>query len=103
MLNTEHFVLLGGNPQKWDDEVRIRNAAGEDLGSIQEDQHARGRRTAVLTESVKGWYVRAGSDLDDIQVLMREDGTTKAEAIAWGCAWANKDPENREFITRRTP
>lgn len=103
MLNTEHFVLLAGNPAKWDEETRRLPDRGESLCALQVDQHRRGRRSASLTWSIYGWYIRAGSNLESPEVLAhtRErggplDGSFEA-ALEWGTAWADADPENREF------
>ena len=116
MLNSEHFVLLGGNPQSWDDEIQRRvktseTRAGclesESLCNVQVEQHARGRRSAVLTSTMYGWSVRLASGLDENQLLFgyrvtgRRD-ITREEAVEWGKAWANKDPEHREFYARRS-
>lgn len=109
MLNAKFHTLLAGNPSKWDEETarlvrpgRYENTYDSgDLCRVQVDQHRRGRRGAMLVKTYVGWSVRADSGLDDRQVLFStptREGL--AEAIAWGKAWANEDPENREFFAR---
>lgn len=100
MLNTEHFELLAGNPTKWDEETLRRVKAGESLPSVQEDQHRRGRRSAELVPPglSDSYFVRAASGLDDFAVL--HGPTSKPAARQWGLAWANEDPEHREFYIR---
>ncbi len=107
MLNTEHFVLLAGNREKWDPEMRQRATAGEAVYDIQLDQHDLGRRGAILVAGVYGWYVRATTSLQEPSILENTgirggslDGS-QAEAIAWGKAWAEADPTNREFVARK--
>ena len=103
MLNTEHFILLAGRPEKWDEEVRQQasRAAGQDVGiklpELQEDQHARGRRSVEVVEDACGWAVRCASGLDNFQLVAgsRWDAgwpATYAAAAAWGINWANEDP-----------
>jgi len=115
MMNSEHFTVLAGNPAKWDAETLTRVRPGqyagtynsEDLCSVQVDQWSRGRRSAVLTSSMYGWSVRIDSGLGDRQILAgsrrgeKLDGT-KEDAIRWGKAWAEEDPENREFYARNS-
>ena len=113
MLNTEHFVLLAGEPQAWDQEIRERIAKGEDLSSIQVDQHKRGRRSATIAESIgskartgedrDGWYVRAASNLMVPTIIYATTDTfgQLQTAIAYGKNWANRDPRNREFYVRK--
>jgi hypothetical protein len=112
MINDKHFVLLAGNPQKWDHELKQRcsrgNPMAEDLASVQAELHDRGYRGATLTQSAKGWYVRASSSLTVPSVLAKclahggeLDGSIEA-AIDWGKKWANDDPENREFIAYKS-
>lgn len=97
MLNTESFVLLAGDPSAWDDEIR-NNPQG--LVRIQEEQWARGRRTAELAKTMFGWCVRSGMGFDNWQSLS-PNFTAQSDAIQWGKAWAEEDPTNREFIARR--
>lgn len=107
MINQTAFVVIAGNPTKWDREMRERVVPGdESLVAMQVSQHARGRRTAQLTNTIYGWSVRAGSGLDSFRVLA---GTRRGEhisgslqaALHWGIAWAEQDPDNREFIAHR--
>lgn len=103
MLNTSHFTLLAGNPSKWDEETLRLCKPGRyegtydsaDLCKVQVDQHRRGRRSATPVKTMYGWTVRLASGLDERQILCKVE--TREEAIAWGKAWANEDPENREF------
>lgn len=103
MLNTTAFTLLAGNPSKWDEETATRCKPGryagtydsEDLCKVQVDQHQRGRRSAALVKTLYGWTVRLASGLDERQILCKVE--TREQAIAWGTAWANEDPEKREF------
>lgn len=101
MLNAEHFELLAGNPAVWDEEARQRVASGESLPDVQEDQHRRGRRSAELVPPgiSDRYFVRASSGLDDFAVLYGP--AFKSQARQWGIAWANEDPEHREFYVRK--
>lgn len=103
MLNREHFVLIAGNPKKWDDETirRTQGRDGEGLPVVQEDQFDRGRRSAKLTRLITGWAVTNNSGLGGDPVLFR-GGKTREEAVKWGREWADKDPTNREFIASKT-
>jgi hypothetical protein len=105
MINTKDFVLLAGDPQAWDQEVQDRLAEGDSLIEIQRDQYRRGRLIAVLVQAQDGWMVRGGSSH---QVRVGEDFITppngrytREKAIELGVAWAEKDPSNREFFSRR--
>ncbi len=70
IVNTEHFILLAGKPEKWDEEVhqqatRIADAnARINLPELQEDQHDRGRRSVEVVRSACGWTVRCASGLE---------------------------------------
>lgn len=107
MLNDTYYILVAGNPQKWDDETRARCRPGryentwnsEDLCKVQIDQHRRGRRSATIVETIYGWSLRSASNLDGRQIIASR--LTRDEAIAAGTAWANEDPDNREFFIRR--
>ena len=107
MINTKAFVLLAGDPSRWDEELRQRIKKHESLLQVQEDQHARGRRSAELVKGVFGFYVRAASNLDSLQVLARTKDRggplsgTRDNAVQWGKMWANEDPQNREFFARK--
>jgi hypothetical protein len=112
MLNTEHFTLLAGRPEKWDEEVRqhasyagVHNV-GINLPKLQEDQHDRRRRSIEVVKSGCGWTVRCASGLDNFQLIhgARHDAhwpATYAAAAAWGINWANEDPGNRECFVRK--
>ena len=112
MLNTEHFILLAGRPEKWDEEVRrqVSGAAGQNVGinlaELQEEQHNRGRRSVEVVKSAYGWTVRCASGLDNFELLAgsRCDADwpgTYAAAAAWAINWANEDPGNRECFVRK--
>ena len=100
MLNTTYFRLLAGEPGPWDSEMMCKFAEGEGLPDIQENQHRRGRRSAILVNGEGGWYVRSSSGLDSPQILCGYHRTSgsKTTAIAFDIDWANQDPDNREFI-----
>jgi len=102
MLNTEHFTPLAGRPEDWDEEVRRRaSEAGENVVSLpelQDEQHARGRRSVEVVKSAHGWTVRCASGIDNFHLVAgnRHDADwprTYAAAAAWGINWANEDPE----------
>jgi hypothetical protein len=96
MLNLDHFVLLAGDPTKWDIEMIDRTRAGESLTDVQEDQHRRGRRGVVLRKFGKQYLLSAASNLtESAKAVKYED---RMNAISIGCAWAQRDPENREFF-----
>jgi len=100
MLNTEHFVTLGGIPDKWDSEMRERT--GEcSLTELQESQSARGYRPAILVATVRGWSVRFASGLQGFSIIIRGRGESRAEVVKLGIDWANQDPYNREFYARK--
>jgi hypothetical protein len=111
MLNNEGFVLLAGNPSKWDDEIRARCEKrgsffeSESLCKLQAAQHAKGRRSARLQRTIYGWSVRLDSGLDDRQILyghrLGNKDLSREAAVAFGIAWANEDPEKREFYAYR--
>ena len=107
MLNTEAFVLLAGNPEKYDEECRRLKSGGAygSLPKLQEVQHASGFRSAELQRSIYGWVIRSGSGLDGFSIMFTPDqGTVDKgfqEAYIWGVAWAQNDRDNREFYMRR--
>jgi hypothetical protein len=112
VTNTEHFVVIAGNPTKWDREMHDlskhpKNPRDPDsaLVRLQVDQHARGRRGARPCKSIYGWSVRSDTGLDNMELLASArrgdlDGSLEA-ALAWGIAWAENDPENREFYASK--
>jgi len=114
MLNNNAFVVLAGNPSKWDEEIRTRCAPGgvsgtfksEDLCSMQIDQHHRGRRSAELVTTIYGYSVRMASGIDGRAILFggRSLGrkVSREEAIEFGKKWANESLETREFYARKT-
>lgn len=108
MINTKHFVLLAGNPQKWDDETKQQVSCGVNICRVQEDQHARGFRSATIVKSIYGYGVRSTSGLDGFSILASTkdspkrgvlDGTIE-DAVRWGKEWVAQDPDNRELIAR---
>jgi hypothetical protein len=112
MLNAEHFILLAGRPENWDEQVRQHPSRAAEqnvrvnLPELQEDQHDRGRRSIEVVKSAYGWTVRFASGLDNSQfVIGSRDAAlwpgTYAAAAAWGISWANEDPENRECLVRK--
>ena len=54
MLNAEDFILLGGRPEKWDEEVlqRAGRSGGQNarinLPELQEEQRDSGRRSVAV-------------------------------------------------------
>lgn len=96
MLNTQQFTLLAGNPESWDAELR----STPNLVACQEDQHRRGRRSAILIPTLNGWSVRLASGLDNPQVLLK--GATFEDARTFGQNWANQNPADREFYIRNS-
>ena len=112
MLNTKYYTLLAGNPEAWDQETRDRCRPGhvpgtyesEDLCRVQVEQHARGRRSATIFQTIFGWSVQYGSNLDGRATLFggrSRPNTTKQEAIDFGIAWANEAPAYREFYVAK--
>lgn len=114
MLNKDAYTLIAGNPTKWDQEIIDNCSPGKypgtynsaDLIMIQVKQHQQGRRSAYLSDSIFGFYVRDASGLTATQILAATkerggnlDGTIES-AISWGINWANQDPNNREFFAR---
>jgi hypothetical protein len=106
MLNTEHFVLLAGNSDKWDEETQRRVKAGESLPNVQINQHGRGRCSIQLVETIYGWSIRYASGLNGFGILwgsrMAGRKVTRDEAIEWGKRWVAEDPGHREFFAYKT-
>jgi len=100
MLNKEYFILLAGDPKKWDDEVIRRTQRRESLIEVQRDQHARGRLSAKLLKLASGWAVVDSTGLEPNPILFK-GLKTRDEAIEKGRKWAEEDPKNREFIANR--
>lgn len=98
MLNDKHFVLLAGNPSPWDQELLKRASEGESLVDIQEDQHERGRRSLVLTQTQTSWITFLASNLDSRKRLFEG---TKEECLEFGKSWALDDPKKREFFVSK--
>ncbi len=117
MLNTEYFVVLAGNPEPWDLDLKARMAkvkahaaiyggcTDDTLCAIQVEQFTKGRRSAELVATIYGYSVRSATNLDNRQILFggRQLGrkVSKEEAIEFGKKWANEDPKNREFYMRK--
>ena len=105
-FNTDHFVTLGGNPEKWFAEMSNLKDRGHGLCALQESQSARGYLPAELVKSIFGWAVRYASGLQSRGILFgyRITGrkASREEAIAWGKAWAAQDSDNREFYARKS-
>jgi hypothetical protein len=105
MLNDAHFEIVAGDPSIWDQETRARLDNGESLTSIQEDQHARGRRSAEVVPTVYGWSVRHGSGLDGFNLMFgyrKGDGhLSYEEALNLARGWQEEDPANREVFVRK--
>jgi hypothetical protein len=104
MLNQQAFVLLAGDPEAWDQEMIRRcrptdNRYPESHANVQVEQAARGRLSAELVESIRGWSVRYASNLQNRAFIFRRG--TKEQAIEAGKTWANADPKNREFFAYR--
>jgi hypothetical protein len=85
MLNTEHFILLAGRPEKRDEEIRQQaRRAGDpkveiNLPKLQEDQHDRGHRSVEVVKSAYGWTVRCASGLNNFQLVVG----SRCAALAW--------------------
>jgi len=107
MLNDKHFVLLAGNPTKWDNEIREKVSKVGDcfesnnLCNLQVNQFARGRLSANLIRSMYGWTVRYASGLQDFAIIHSSRKFNIQEALEFGIKWANEDPENREFYVSK--
>lgn len=104
MLNKEHFTLIAGKPQTWDEETLRRTQRGkESLVDVQKDQFNRGRRSAKLTQLASGWAVVDNTGLvPPDQARLFNKAKTRAAAIVWGRTWAETDPDNREFFASKT-
>lgn len=104
MLNTKWYVLIAGNPTKWDEETEnlLDNGDTKGLVSLQENQAARGRLSAHLIRSIYGWTVRYASGLQNFGLLYASQSSDIRKAVEFGVEWANKDPENREFYVSKS-
>lgn len=108
MLNKKGFVLLAGDPERWDDELAAECmvSGGTYLPQAQEVQFQKGRRHAELIRSMYGWYVRSGTGLEGFAIMYTPNQGVAdrgfLDAFMWGCVWAEEDPENREFYVRRS-
>lgn len=97
------LTVLAGNRTHWEADLAAnRGTTDTELCRVQTRQYAQGRREAELVETIFGYGVRIRSGLCENQVLFggRALGrqVPKEEAIAWGIAWANQDPDKRTFI-----
>lgn len=103
MLNKTNFKTLAGKPDRWDEEMVRRHQAGEALTDIQKDQAERGRRIAMLfvQEAGKDGRVFEQTIRSGLHRIDPGPHFTAAQAIEWGKAWANEDPENREFYATK--
>jgi hypothetical protein len=101
-FNTEHFVTLAGNREPWASEHLTLKDRDQSLIALQEDQARRGYIPAVLVETINGWSVRYASGLQGFGIIYFGKGQSRAQVIAAGVAWANQDPEHREFYARKT-
>jgi len=110
MLNTDHFMLLAGVPDPWDEEIRQAQVRDPrfNLARMQVNQLDRGRRSARMNETSYGWNVAYASALDDHATLygnlqdfqMGKDCSIEA-ALRFGIQWANSAPDCREFFVAR--
>ena len=107
MANPKFFTLLAGNPEAWEKEEAEKRVAfkernpflcGDDnLCHIQSDQARRGRLSARLIHSMRGWTVRYASGIQGFEIMFSSGDHNPAQAMSWGMKWANADPANREF------
>jgi hypothetical protein len=108
MLNDKHFVLIAGNPTKWDNEIREKvgkvgsTFESKSLSEMQIEQASKGRLSANLIRSIYGWTVRYASGLQDFSILYASRKFDIKQALEFGIEWANNDPENREFYVSKT-
>lgn len=110
MLNTERVMLLAGNPEPWDEEIRKKSRRGsasntfnsEDLCELQIKQSSRGRLSAHLVLSMYGWTVRYASGLQGFSILYSSRNKDPKQAYDWGVRWTNEDPDKREFFVSRS-
>lgn len=102
MLNQKNFILLAGNPQKWDDEMLTLTNRGEALVALQVSQAQRGRLSAHLVRSIYGWTVRYASGLQNFAIIHKSGSKNIANALSFGINWANQDPNNRELFVSQS-
>jgi len=100
MLNTDHFTLLAGSTD-WDDEMRRRREAGEDLVALQVEFHGRGRCEAEVVKTLNGYSVRYASGLSNFGLIFRGCKTYE-EAVEKGTRWVEEDPSGRSLFVRNS-
>ncbi|MFA5387971.1 MAG: hypothetical protein WC322_06340 [Candidatus Paceibacterota bacterium] len=102
MQNKEHFLLIAGEPDKWDTEIR-EQAGSVGLVALQNAQFMDGRRGAILQpiRGGKAWIVTHDSSLVGFAPLCGMGATDKGTAIRCGVDWAEADPLKREFYARK--
>ena len=100
MLNTEHFTRIAGG-QDWDDEMRSRIDAGEDLIQLQMEFHGRGRQEAIIVDTLRGFSIRYVSGLFD-RALIFKGIKSYDEAVRIGTEWVEKAPQIRSLIVRNS-
>lgn len=101
MLNNKQFKLLAGNPETWDEQIRLKCSRGKiPLADVQKQQYAEGRRSITLAKhSELGWVVRSDTSLDNFKMVFAHSDIERA--LAYGIDWANEDPYYLEFYARR--
>lgn len=113
MLNT-HYFNIAGKSEPWDGELR-QITSEDELKKAELDQYKKGRRIAYLGYGANGWgvyrYEEFVQNRGSYPVLLSAIKTintiftgskkhvsrSKKEALAFGIAWADKDPKWREF------
>jgi hypothetical protein len=103
MVNDKDFVLIAGDPSKWDAEIRSL-AGNVSLSALQSAQFMDGRRGAILQPVHGGreWVVTHDSSLSGfVAINGMKPVVDKLVAIRVGIAWAERAPLKREFYARR--
>jgi hypothetical protein len=74
------------------------------MADLQREQHERGRRSAELVRCHgSGWAIRYASSLDNYALIpgaWNRHSHSRKMMVEAGIAWANEDPNNREFFAR---
>ena len=100
MVINDPYIILAGNIDNLRDNTVVLWARGLHINKIQEEQHRKGFRQAVLVQGQHGYYVRSPIDLENNIVLL-QPWQTAEQSIEWGRWWVKQDSNYRVFYAHK--
>ena len=95
MINTNDYLLLAGDPSKWDEEARQRLANFDHPEAISRDQQTRGRRSTEILYRYNTYRLDYCDEERQVSYPSLQD------VVKAGKEWVTEDPSNRELCARK--